>query len=139
MKKIEKSFDDLKKIFANEELVEKIIYNKYIFNLHKKKNDSITIEENIIQCTISPNSIVNRYKLIFEKNTINQIDFKLKIPFGFFAIILIAYLVIHNIIEFGWVGIFIGIGIYYLSMLIFKYFAKQGIIDRINKSEVNNL
>jgi hypothetical protein len=139
MKKIEKSFDDLKNIFANEELVEKLISKKYIFNLHKKKIESITIEENIIQCTYSPDSIVKSYKLIFEKNTINQIDFTLKIPFGFFAIILITYLAIHNLIEFGWVGIFIGIGIYYLAILIYKYIVKQGIIDRINKSEVNNL
>ncbi len=139
MKKIEKSFDDLKKIFANEELAEKLISKKYIFDLHKKKIKSISIEENIIQCTYSPDSLIKSYKLIFERNTNNQIDFTLKIPLGFFAIILIAYSVIHNVIEFGWVGIFIGVGIYYLAILIYKYFVKQGIVDRINKSEVNNL
>ena len=99
MKKIEKSFDDLKKIFANEELAEKLISKKYIFDLHKKKIKSISIEENIIQCTYSPDSLIKSYKLIFERNTNNQIDFTLKIPLGFFAIILIAYSVIHNVID----------------------------------------
>ncbi len=37
MEKIEKSFDDLKKIFATKELAEKLISKKYIFDLQKKK------------------------------------------------------------------------------------------------------
>ena len=72
MKKIEKSFDDLKIIFANEELAEKLISKKYIFDLHKNKIESISIEENIIRCTYSPDSRYS-FKLIFERNSINLI------------------------------------------------------------------
>ena len=118
MEKIEKSFDDLKKIFATKELAEKLISKKYIFDLQKKKIESISIQENIIQCTYSPDSLYT-FNLIFERNSINQIDFSLTIPSG----------------------IFFGFGIVHLATLTLKPFVKQGIVERINKrwDEVNTL
>jgi len=43
--------------------------------------------------------------------------------------------------EFGWVGILIGVGIFYLATKIMLAFVKEGIVERINKrwDEVNNL
>ena len=116
MEKIEKSFDDLKKIFATKELAEKLISKKYIFDLQKKKIESISIQENIIQCTYSPDSLYT-FTLIFERNSINQIDFSLTIPSGIF------------------------IDIVHLATLTLKPFVKQGVVERINKrwDEVNNL
>jgi hypothetical protein len=140
MKKIEKSFDDLKKIFANEELAEKLISKKYIFDLHKKKIESISIEENIIRCTYSPDSRYS-FKLIFERNSINQIDFSLTNSSVIFIIIVCGLLVLRFIDEFGWIGILIGVGVFYLATKILLAFVKEGIVERINKrwDEVNNL
>ena len=43
--------------------------------------------------------------------------------------------------EFGWVGILIGVGIFYLATKIMFAFVKDGIVERMNKrwDEVNNL
>ncbi|MCX6191399.1 MAG: hypothetical protein NT109_03870 [Flavobacteriia bacterium] len=140
MKKIEKSFDDLKKIFANEELAEKLISKKYIFDLHKKKIESITIEENIIRCTYSPDSRYS-FKLIFERNTNNQIDFSLTNSSVILIIIVGGLLGLRFINEFGWIGILIGVGVFYLATKILLAFVKDGIVERMNKrwDEVNNL
>ena len=140
MKKIEKSFDDLKIIFANEELAEKLISKKYIFDLHKKKIESITIEENIIRCTYSPDSIYS-FKLIFERNSINQIDFSLTNSSVILIIIVGGLLGLRFINEFGWIGILIGVGVFYLATKILLAFVKDGIVERMNKrwDEVNNL
>ena len=140
MKKIEKSFDDLKIIFANEELAEKLISKKYIFDLHKKKIESITIEENIIRCTYSPDSRYS-FKLIFERNTNNQIDFSLTNSSVILIIIVGGLLGLRFINEFGWIGILIGVGVFYLATKILLAFVKDGIVERMNKrwDEVNNL
>ena len=140
MKKIEKSFDDLKKIFANEELAEKLISKKYIFDFHKKKIEGISIEENIIRCTYSPDSRYS-FKLIFERNSINQIDFSLTNSSVIFIIIVCGLLVLRFIDEFGWIGILIGVGVFYLATKILLAFVKDGIVERMNKrwDEVNNL
>ena len=139
MKKIEKSFDDLKIIFANEELAEKLISKKYIFDFHKKKIEGISIEENIIRCTYSPDSRYS-FKLIFERNSINQIDFSLTNSSVILIIIVGGLLGVRFIREFGWVGILIGVGIFYLATKIMLAFVKDGIVERINKrwDEVNN-
>jgi hypothetical protein len=43
--------------------------------------------------------------------------------------------------EFGWIGILIGVGVFYLATKILLAFVKEGIVERINKrwDEVNNL
>ena len=140
MKKIEQSFDDLKKIFANEELAEKLISKKYIFDLNKKKIESISIEENIIRCTYSPDSRYS-FKLIFERNSINQIDFSLTNSSVILIIIVGGLLGLRFINEFGWIGILIGVGVFYLATKILLAFVKDGIVERMNKrwDEVNNL
>ena len=140
MEKIEKSFDDLKKIFATKELAEKLISKKYIFDLHKNKIESISIEENIIRCTYSPDSRYS-FKLIFERNSINQIDFSLTNSSVILIIIVGGLLGVRFIREFGWVGILIGVGIFYLATKIMLAFVKEGIVERINErwDEVNNL
>jgi len=43
--------------------------------------------------------------------------------------------------EFGWIGILIGVGVFYLATKILLAFVKEGIVERMNKrwDEVNNL
>lgn len=129
---INKSFDELKQIFSNEELAEKLIPKKNFLDLKNKKINSIKIEENSISCTYSIDSKYS-YNLKFIKTDDGLITFSVNMPALVYLIPIGGFIGYRFMDDFGVIGIFLGIGLFFLISLIFKSSVKNGIKKRMIK------
>ncbi len=135
---INKPFEELKQIFNDEKLREKLISKKYLIDFKKIKITEINIDESLISCNYSPDTRYS-YILKFKKTNDGLIDFSVRLPSLIVVILIGGIMGLRFIDDYGIKGIFLGIFLLFLVSLLFKRFIANGVKSRIIKNWNNTI
>lgn len=134
---INKPFEELKQIFNDENLREKLISKKYLIDFKKRKITEINFDKSQISCTYSPNRY--SYVLKFKKTNEGLINFSVRLPSLIVIILIGGIMGMRFIDDYGFVGVFLGIFLVFLISLLSKRFIANGIKKRIIKNWNNTI
>lgn len=132
---IRKKFDDLVVIMNDPFKAEKLISKKFKLDLYAKFNNKVTeiiIDEYEVKCSYNVDAFY-KFNLKFKKTSDGYIDFSLSAPSLFYLIIIGGILGIRLIDNIGYIGIFIGVGVFALISYGYKSYLQQSIWNRINE------
>lgn len=126
--KINKPFEQIKVIFSDEELAEKLVSKKTVVDLVKKKVRDIVIEDDVVKCKYQVDSKYS-YNLHFVRNEDNTVEFNARIS-GFYWLLVVGLLFGYKL-DLGWIGFLLGPVLLLVVSFAFKYFVVQGMANRI--------